>query len=112
MSQFGRRVDGPAGRRGVKRDSVVLAAGAVTLQATASVIVSDVSPAGAKLQGCHLPAIGQEVMLKIGHDEVFAAVAWSSHDQCGVTFDPPLAASCVAQLKEEADWMRVVGITR
>lgn len=48
MPSFGKRIDGPAGRRGDKREVVALTASALTLQGSESVLVEDVCPTGAR----------------------------------------------------------------
>jgi hypothetical protein len=107
---FGKRVDVPGGRRRVERERVVLAAAAVTLDKTRSVVVEDVCSSGARLRGRDLPASGQELLVKVGPVDVLASVAWSERDECGITFDPPLQASGVKQLKDEGRLGRVLGV--
>jgi hypothetical protein len=90
---------------------VVLAASALSLEASRSVVVTDVSPRGAKLQGRDLPAAGTPVLLSAGDSELFGEVVWSGRDECGIGFDPPLEPDVTDQLKRDGCWARVMGIT-
>jgi len=107
---FGRRVDVPGGRRRIERERVVLAAAAVMLDRSRSVVVEDVCSSGARLRGRDLPEDGQELLVKVGSIDVMASVAWSGQDVCGITFDPPLQPAGVKQLKDEGRLGRVLGI--
>lgn len=111
MPSFGRRVDGPAGRRRVQREEVVLAGSALTLGASRAVVVTDVSPSGAKLIGRKLPPAGKDVLLTVGNVELFGEIAWLGHDECGISFESPLDAELVDHLKREGRWARVMGIS-
>ena len=110
MPSFGRRVDGPAGRRRSKREDVVLAGSALALGASRAVMVTDVSPSGAKLLGRKLPEAGSDVLLTVGSVELFAEVAWLRHDECGISFDSPLPVELTDHLKQEGRWAKVMGI--
>lgn len=110
MSNFGKRVDGPNGRRRSAREAVVLAGSAVAPGSSRSVVVTDVSPTGAKLQGRELPKTGADVMLTVGESEIFATIVWSSFDEAGITFDEQLSNDVVAHLKLEGHWGKVMGV--
>ena len=112
MSNFGKRIDGPVGRRKVQREEVVLAGSAQTLESSRSVLVTDVSVNGAKLSGRELPPQSANVLITVGDVDLFATVAWSGRDQCGVTFDTPLDSDMVHQVKHEGCWSRVMGMPR
>lgn len=87
MSTFGKRVDGPGGRRRSNRNSVRLLGSATTLQGSRSVLVEDLCPTGAKLTGRGLPQTGKEVLVRAGDLRAFGRVAWAESDQCGVMFE-------------------------
>jgi hypothetical protein len=87
MSSFGKRVDGPGGRRRTNRNSVRLLGSATTLQGSRSVLVEDLCPTGAKLTGRGLPPTGKEVLVRAGNLKAFGRVAWVESDQCGVVFE-------------------------
>lgn len=110
MSSFGKRIDGPSGRRRAQREEVVLAGSALTLGASRAVVVTDVSPAGAKLLGRKLPQSGTDVLLTVGSVELFGAIAWLGRDECGISFDTPLDAELADHLKREGRWAKVMGI--
>ena len=110
MPSFGKRIDGPEGRRRNVRQTVVLAASAVTLDRSRSVLVEDVSAQGAKLRGCDLPGSGAQILFRIGSDHVMASVAWRRRDECGITFDEPLNDDGIRRIAREANWGAVMGI--
>jgi hypothetical protein len=111
MRSFGRRVDGLEGRRKALREEVVLAASAMSLQSSTAVVVTDVSSKGAKLIGRELPSRGAHVLVTVGEVELFATVVWSgANNECGVTFDAPLDAELVDQIKREGRWSKVMGV--
>ena len=111
MLLFGRRVDGPSGRRRRVRQPVVLAASAVSIERSRSVLVADLSPSGAKLQGRDLPKEGSEVLVAVGSQDSFATIVWRNDDACGIEFDTLLPEERVAQLKHEGRWASVTGAT-
>lgn len=110
MPNFGRRIDGPTGRRRAPREEVVLAGSALTLGASRAVVVTDVSSAGAKLLGRKLPAAGTDVLLAVGKVELFGEIVWLGHDECGIAFETPLDADVADHLKREGRWAKVMGI--
>jgi hypothetical protein len=110
MSNFGRRIDGPTGRRRARREEVVLAGSALTLGASRTVVVTDVSPAGAKLVGRKLPQPGTDVLLSVGSVELFGEIAWLRRDECGISFETPLDSELTDHLKREGRWAKVMGI--
>ncbi|MGE5562976.1 MAG: PilZ domain-containing protein [Bacillota bacterium] len=110
MPNFGRRIDGPAGRRRVPREQVVLAGSALTLGSSRAVVVTDVSPSGAKLLGRKLPGRGTDVLLSVGSVELFGEVVWLARDECGIVFETPLDAHTVEHLKRDGRWAKVMGV--
>jgi len=107
---FGRRIDGPTGRRRVRRDEVILAGSALTLKMSRQVVVADVSPGGARLQGRELNTLDPNVLLSVGDTDLFANVAWANRGECGVTFEEPLSAEMVDHIKREGGWAKVMGL--
>jgi hypothetical protein len=110
MRSFGKRVDGVVGRRKALRDDVVLAASALSLESSTAVVVTDVSSKGAKLLGRDLPARGANVLITVGEVELFATVARSGLNECGVTFDSPIDSRLINQIKREGHWSKVMGV--
>ena len=99
MSGFGKRIDGPTGRRRSARRAVGVLGSAVTLNGSKSVIVEDLCPRGARLVGRDLPEPGREILLRTTELAVLAKVAWARHDERGIIFaeqDAPSAAQCLA----------------
>ena len=109
MAVFGKRVDVPNGRRQAPREAVVLAASALGIQRSLSVVVPDLSEVGARLQGRGLPDEGERLLINFGETGLFATVAWCRHEECGIVFDRRIGPRGVQQLKVEADWPRVMG---
>lgn len=86
MSSFGKRVDGPSGRRWLKRKRVGIAAFVMSCGRSAAVLIEDLSLTGARLRGCDLLP-GMKVALKVGNRQLSGAIAWAAGDQSGVRFD-------------------------
>lgn len=110
MSTFGKRIDGTDGRRKALREQVLLAASARTVGSSRSVVVTDVSPKGAKLLGRELPEQSSNVLVSVGDVDVFATVAWSVGNECGIAFEAPLTAKITEHLKREGRWAKVMGV--
>jgi hypothetical protein len=107
---FGKRIDGPTGRRRIYREEVVLAGSAQSLRVSRPVVVTDVSARGAKLQGRELDKLDSEILLLIGNADLFANVAWAERDECGITFEQELSPYMVSLLKREGRWATVMGL--
>ena len=86
MSGFGKRVDGPGGRRRTERKPVRLVGTATCLEDTRSVLVEDISWTGAKVFGRGLPLPGKEVLIRAGERELFGHVRWAKQDRRGIIF--------------------------
>jgi hypothetical protein len=110
MKTFGKRVDG-AGRRKSLREEVLLAGSARTVGSSRSVVVTDVSTKGAKLLGRELPRKSANVLVSVGNVDLFATVAWSGGDECGIAFETPLTPELTEHLKLEGRWAKVMGVT-
>lgn len=110
MPAFGKKIDGPTGRRRNVRQDVVLAASALTIDRSRTVLVEDVSAEGAKLRGRDLPGKGSQILFQLGKWEVFASVVWNGRDECGITFDERLDEERIGRLEREAHWGEVMGI--
>ena len=95
--------------RKVARQPVSLAASLFGFACSRSVIISDVSPRGALLNGRDLPAPGQDALLVVGSLEVIGKVAWRLGDQCGVQYDEVIAGEAIERMKSEAEWQSVAG---
>jgi hypothetical protein len=96
-------------RRRCEREAVTLAGSAYGLGRSRSIIVSDLSAEGARLDARDMPAPGDDVLVVVGPFDGLATVAWRHDDKCGVEFDEALAADTLDRMKSEAKWMSVAG---
>ena len=99
MSGFGKRIDGPAGRRRISRRQVGVLGSAVTINGAKSVIVEDICPTGARLVGRNLPDEGNEILLRTSNLAFLGRIAWAKQDERGIIFDEsgaPSAGDCLA----------------
>jgi hypothetical protein len=98
VSSFGKRIDGPYGRRGSVRRPVAVPGSIATIDGSKAVLVQDLSPGGAKLIGRHLPAPGEEVLLRTSELAVLGRVTWAVEDRRGLVFEDgerPSAGFCL-----------------
>jgi len=94
-------------RRAFPRAPVALAASALAIARSRSVVVTDISLEGAKLDGRDLPPAGDDVLMVVGSLDTMATVVWCEGDTCGVQFDEAIADEAIAQMKREADWSSI-----
>lgn len=99
MTEFGKRLDGPGGRRAVPREPVLLNAALLTLSASDTVTLLDVSKTGARIRIKEAPFLRQHVWLKINPADIFGIIIWVEGDECGMLFDSPLADDEVVSLQ-------------
>jgi len=83
---FGKRIDGPGGRRRIKRRPVHIRGSATTADGARSVVVEDLCLIGAKLVGHDLPAPGGEIVLRARERAIAGRVAWADDDRRGIIF--------------------------
>ena len=100
MGGFGKRIDGPGGRRAAPRSNTFRAAGIMTLDRSQVGYLLDVSTTGAKLDGAGDLSIGQDIWLRVGKIDILATVVWTGPNNCGVHFDTPLDDTTVALLAQ------------
>lgn len=96
-------------RRATEREAVALAGSAFGLGRSRSIIVSDLSADGARLDARDMPAPGDDVLVVVGPFDGLATVVWRSDDHCGVRFDESLPGTTLDRMKSEAKWMSVAG---
>ena len=96
-------------RRTDNREQVALAGSAMALTRSRSIIVSDLSSRGARLDARDMPAPGSDVLVVVGPFEGMATVVWRNDDRCGVWFDENLPDYMISAMKNEAKWMEVAG---
>jgi PilZ domain len=96
-------------RRGSAREPVALGASALAIARSRSVIISDLSREGARIDGRDLPPPGDDLLMVVGSLETMATVVWRSGDKCGIIFDQSLPYKNIVQMKREADWTSIAG---
>lgn len=109
MSEFGKRMDGPNGRRGAPRADVSLPASMFSLEHSRVVIIENISSSGARLTGSDLPQVEEDVWIRVGPIDAFGSVVWRSAVGCGITFDRPLGELEESYVHGEA---RLTSLTR
>ena len=87
MASFGKRVDGPSGRRWLKRKRVGISGVAEFADWSTPVLVQDLSLTGAKLLGPDLPSRSINFSLKVGQRSLRAEIRWAAGDHRGVSFE-------------------------
>jgi hypothetical protein len=87
MPKFGKRIDGPGGRRWIRRRKVSIAGSALFIDGTRSVLIEDLTLAGARLLGRGLPGAGAQLELRVGERSLFGEVTWAGTDRRGIMFD-------------------------
>ena len=111
MAAFGRRLDGPGGRRGGERSPVHLAASLHALNTSRAVTLLDVSRDGAKMTIPEPMYRGQEVWLKVGQTQIFGTVRWVRDTDCGIVFDEQLNSRELALLQARGKVVMARGLS-
>jgi hypothetical protein len=112
MGNFGKRMDGPGGRRVAPREQVLLSAAMLTLSSSRTVTLLDVSTTGARMKTSEELFLGQEVWLKINPSDIFGTVAWTEGDQCGILFDDPITEDTVAGIEGRGRVVMIAGLSQ
>jgi hypothetical protein len=86
---FGKRIDGPGGRRRDVRVPTSSWAQLITPTETINVTATNISSTGAQFHGPKVPAVGRLVLVRIESLEAFGTVIWSTEEFCGVDFKLP-----------------------
>lgn len=97
MNAFGKCAGG--GRRAAPREAAPLLAVYTTVTRSHSALLVDVSSSGARLRSPDLPEEGNELFVTIGKVKAFGTVAWVRDGEFAMSFDDPLFAEELAQLK-------------
>lgn len=98
MAAFGKRLDGPGGRRASERESVLLSAAMLAIGASRTAVVLDVSQTGLRIEVNAPLKVGQEIWLKVFPFDIFGTVAWTDGRICGVKLDEPFTEAESAAL--------------
>ena len=99
MTTFGKSKGG--GRRKTARKSAPLLAVLSTPTCDRHVGLVNVSSGGARLKAPDLPVAGEDVVLKADRIKCFGRVVWSDAGQCGIAFDPPVAADELERIRRD-----------
>jgi hypothetical protein len=83
-------------------EAIVLAASALYLERSHSVIVPEIHERGARLRGSELPRTGERVLVNFGETGLFGTVAWRSPEECEVIFDRRLEPGQSLELRQES----------
>jgi hypothetical protein len=87
MASFGKRIDGPGGRRRIKRKPVAIHGSALSMRGSSCIIIEDLCLMGARVLGRDLPAEGSEILMRSGERAILGRVAWAREDRRGITFN-------------------------
>ena len=87
MASFGKRVDGPGGRRRIRRRPVTIPASASSLTGSSCIIIEDMCLTGAWVIGRDLPREGSEILVRSGERAILGRVAWAHEDRRGIVFN-------------------------
>lgn len=99
MRSFGKRLDGPGGRRAARRESVLLSAALNSINASRSVTLLDVSRTGARMRCPEPLKLGQQIWLRVSPADIFGTIKWIDRDEYGILFDAELDDEDVADLE-------------
>lgn len=97
---FGRRTDGPTGRRRALRERMNLPVSLYSVEQSRVSLLADVSRIGCRLHGMGLPEVGQDVLLKAAEVELFGRIVWKGDGERGVKFDEPISETELEHLRE------------
>ena len=97
---FGRRVDGPAGRRRAERERLNLSVSFYSIEQSRVALLADISKTGCRLQGMGLPGVDQDVLLNVAGIELFGRIVWKGDTDRGVKFDQPISEAELVRLRE------------
>ena len=87
MAGFGKRVDGPGGRRRIRRKPVSIPGSASSMDGSSCIIIEDLCLTGARVLGRDLPVEGSEILVRSGDRAVLGRVAWAREDRRGIVFN-------------------------
>jgi hypothetical protein len=107
MRDFGKRSDGPGGRRAADRETVLLSAAMLSVGASRTATIRDVSQTGLRIEVNVPLRVGQDVWLKFHPYDVFGRVVWVDGELSGIELDEPFTDEQTAalQARGKAVWM-------
>lgn len=98
-ARFGRRTDGPMGRRRTVRERMTLAVSLYSLDQSRVALLADISQEGCCIHGAGLPKVGRDVLLKAGEAELFGHIVWQADGKRGVQFDQAISEADLEELR-------------
>jgi hypothetical protein len=87
VSKFGKRIDGPADRRWLKRKRVGVPALAMFDDRFSGTLIQDLSMTGAQLRGLDLPEPSTRLALQVGDRSLTGEIMWAAGDKRGMRLD-------------------------
>lgn len=100
VSRFGRRTDGPTGRRRAVRERINVPVSLYSVDQSRVALLADLSTSGCRLEGTGLPEIGKDVLLKTADVELFGRIVWKDGRHRGVVFDEPMSDTNLEDLRQ------------
>ena len=97
MNAFGKASGG--GRRAANRQNAALMVLVSTLSRTLEAVLVDLSATGARITGCELPPIGEELYFSVLRLKTVAVVRWRTPTECGLQFYEPLPQADVTEVR-------------
>ncbi len=111
MNDFGKRLDGPGGRREAERAPVLLRAALHTMSASRAITLFDVSATGAQMSMPDPLHLGRQFWIKIPPTIIFGTVVWMKEQLCGIAFDEPIDPQELATLQAKGKVIMMHGLT-
>jgi hypothetical protein len=111
MGEFGKRLDGPGGRRVIARDAVSLPASIITFEHSYPVALLDVSPSGAKIRCEERMRVGEDVWIQAAPVNTLAEIMWCHDGMCGIRFDAELSDCDYEHLRQLGTWTLVAQLS-
>ena len=101
--RFGRRTDGPTGRRRALRERVNLAVSLYSIDQSRVAYLADLSQTGCRISGMGLPEVGQDILLSVAEVEFFGRVVWKEGASRGIQFDEPITDESLQDVRQAVD---------
>jgi hypothetical protein len=88
--------------RAEPRYTLLLTGKAITASGSLDVVIRDLSPSGAQIQGRVLPTLGKLLILRKGELEVSGRIAWREGNRAGIRFEQTLPEERLFALVDSA----------
>jgi hypothetical protein len=87
MASFGKRIDGPGGRRRIKRRPVSVDASVSGIDGSRCILIENLCFSGAGVLGRGLPPAGSEILVQSGGRALLGRVVWARGNRRGIVFN-------------------------